>query len=66
MSVIVCICRYTTFLQGQNATAQDLTLVDNLQIGGRNLITKLPKEKSYPATAFWEYFPLSEKLQGVS
>ena len=43
---------YTTFLQGQNATAQDLTLVNNLQIGGRNLITKLPKEKSYPSTAF--------------
>ena len=27
---------YTTFLQGQNATAQDLTLVNNLQISGRN------------------------------
>ena len=37
--------------------------VDNLQIGGRNLITKLPEEKSYPATGFWEYFPLSEKLK---
>ena len=32
---------YTTFLQGQNATAQDLTLVNNLQIGGRNLIFQL-------------------------
>ena len=29
---------YTTFLQGQNATAQDLkNSIDNLQIGGRNL-----------------------------
>lgn len=55
---------YTTFLQGQNATAQDLkNSIDNLQIGGRNLITKLPKEKSYPAISFWDYFPLSEKLK---
>lgn len=41
----------------------DDTAVNNLQIGGRNLITKLPKEKSYPAASFWNYFALSEKLK---
>jgi hypothetical protein len=41
----------------------DLSVINNLQIGGRNLITKLHKEKSYPAIGFWEYFPLSEKLK---
>ena len=40
------------------------SLTGGIKIGGRNLITKLPKEKSYPAnTSFWGYFPLSEKLK---
>ena len=38
-------------------------VVSGYNFNGRNLITKLPKEKSYPATGFWEYFPLSEKLK---
>ena len=38
---------YTTFLQGQNATAQDLkNSIDNLQIGGRNLILNSKESRS--------------------
>ena len=52
---------YKNSIEELNEAFQELE--NNLQIGGRNLITKLPKEKSYPAMGFWEFFPLSEKLK---